>query len=257
MRLAKCFRAECLKLLTRPSLPLTVAGVLAAGIALAWLETPAVLQVMLSGDPGLAPGVDFENMGFDMVSACQLGMVVVGAMAASGEYEGSGLRASLLAMPSRTVLFAAQAAALALFCLVAATVSVVAISLTAQLRLGGYSVLGSGLSSDLARDWAGAVLFWVASALISFSLTHVFRSVVVPLFAMVCLSLSTYAALSLTALARFLPTTAGVLLFDPLSITVSYPDAAMSRPQAALVVAVWALVVGCLAAVLFARRPSR
>lgn len=257
MRLARYFRAECMKLLTRPSIPLTVAGVLAAGIALTWLETPAVLQLMLSGSPELAPGADFENMGFDMVSACQLGMVVAGALTASGEYQRDGLRTSLLAMPGRVSLLVAQTLALALFCLVVAALSVVAISLTAQARLGDYSVVGAGLPPDLALDWAGAILFWVASALIAFFLTHVFRSVVVPLFAMVCLSLTTYVALSLTSLARFLPTTAGILLFDPLSITASYPDAALSRPQAALVVAVWTVAIGCLSAVLFARCPGR
>lgn len=257
MRLARCFRAECVKLLTRPSILLTVAGVLATGIALTWLETPAVLQMMLSGSPDLAPGASFENMGFDMIAACQLGMVAVGAMAASGEYQRAGLRTSLLAMPNRASLLAAQTAALALFCLVAATASVASISLVAQARLGVHSVVVAGLPPDLARDWAGAVLFWVASALIAFFLTHVFRGVVVPLFAMVCLSLSTYVALSLTSLARLLPTTAGILLFDPLSITASYPNAALTRPQAALVVAAWIAVTGGLAAALFARRPGR
>lgn len=257
MRLARYLRAECAKLLTHPAIPLTAAGVLAAGILLTWLQTPTVLRMMLSGDPALAPGVTFENMGFDMVSACQLGMVAIGAIAASGEYRNDGLRTSLLAMPSRTSLLAAQAAALSLFCLFAATVSVVAISLVAQARLGAHSVIGAGIPYDLIGGWAGAVLFWIASALMAFFLTHVFRSVVVPLFAMVCLSLSTYVALSLTSLARLLPTTAGILLFDPLSITASYPDAALSRPQAALVVVVWVVAVGGLAAVLFARRPSR
>ncbi|MDY2788580.1 MAG: ABC transporter permease [Atopobium sp.] len=257
MKFARCFRAECLKLLTRPSISLTVLGVLTAGIALTWFETPVVLQMLLSKNPDLAPGASLENMGFDMVSACQLGMVAAGAMAASGEYREGGLRTSLLATPSRAALLTAQAAALALFSLVAATVSVVAISSVAQLRLGSYSLLASGIPSDLARDWAGAVLFWVASSLITFFLTHVFRSVVAPLFVMVCLSLSIYTALSLTAFARFLPTTAGILLFDPLSITASYPEAALSRTQAALVVAAWVLAAGCLSAALFVRRPGK
>lgn len=257
MRISRYFRAECVKLLTRPSIPLTVAGVLAAGVGIAWLETPSVLQAMLSGSPDLAAGTGFESMGFDMVSACQLGMVAVGAMTASGEYRRGGLRESLLAMPARLPLLAAQALALALFCTIAAAISVPAISLVAQARLSAHSIVGAGIPPDLALDWAGAVLFWVASALVTFFLVHVFRSVVVPLFAMVCLSLTTYVALSLTSLARFLPTTAGILLFDPLSITASYPDAALSRPQAALVVVVWAVAAGCLAAALFARRPGR
>ncbi len=257
MRLVRCFRAECLKLLTHPAIHLTAAGVLAVGLLLTWLQTPTVLQMMLSGDPGLAPGATYENMGFDMISACQLGMVAVGAMPASGEYQDHGLRTSLLAMPGRASLLAAQTAALSLFCLAVATVSVASISLVAQARMGSHSVIGAGLPPELLCDWAGAILFWVASALITFFLTHVFRSIVVSLFTMVCLSLSTYVVLSLTPLARLLPITAGVLLYDPLSITSSYPDAALTRPQAAMVVATWVAVAGCAAAALFARRSSR
>lgn len=256
MRLTRCFRAECIKLLTRPAIHLTAAGALAVGLLLTWLQTPTILQMMLSGDPELAPGATYENMGFEMVSACQLGMVAVGAMAASGEYQDDGLRTSLLAMPNRASLLTAQTIVLSLFCLAVAAVSVTSISLVAQARMGAYSVLVAGTPSELLCDWAGAILFWVASALIAFFLTHVFRSVVVPLFTMVCLSLSTYAVLSLTSLARLLPTTAGILLYDPLSITSSYPDAALTRPQAAMVVTAWVAIVGCAAAMLFARRPS-
>ncbi|MFC2706470.1 MAG: hypothetical protein ACFN02_11065 [Olsenella profusa] len=257
MRFARYLRAECLKLLTRPSIILIALGTLAGGIALTWFETPQTLHMILSGSPMLAPGVDFENMGFDMISACQLGMVSIGALAAAGECQPGGLRTSLVAMPHRVLLLVAQVASLTLFCIVASVVSVPAISLVAQLQLGDRSVVAAGLPPELLRDWVGAILFWVSSALITFFLTHAFRSIVAPLFTMVCLSLSTYVVLSLTALARFLPTTAGILLFDPLSITSSYPDATLSRTEAGLVMAAWTCAIGCLAAIVFVRRPGR
>ncbi len=61
----------------------------------------------------------------------------------------------------------------------------------------------------------------------------------------------------MTSWSKLLPTVAGVQLFDPASITASFPDATLATGTAAVVVAAWVVGLLVLAFLLFRKRGVR
>lgn len=117
--------------------------------------------------------------------------------------------------------------------------------------------MGGGVPAELALHWVGGTFYLVVCTLIAFFLTHAFRSAVAPLFIMTGMSFMTYILLSITTLARWLPTVVGVMLFEPDLVTSSYPEVAMSVPLSVAVLVGWAALSAAIAFALFSRRAAQ
>lgn len=245
-------RSELTKLLTLRSVAwsMLVAAVLVP--VLAGAVAPSVAASIRSDDPSLAPGTTPELVGLEWVVFGQLGLIVMGVLAATTEYGGQ-LGTSLVAVPSRARLLAHKALALTLVAALVAIVGVPGMSVLSQLGLGELSVIRDGVPASLLLRWALGCVYWVGMALIGLALGLLFRQALVPLFLLVTLSQLSLILVVLFRPLRFLPTASGVMLFDD-SIVAQLPDVAMGTGMALAVFLGWVVGLLGLAWVLFLRR---
>ena len=249
--------SELTKLLTLRSVWITLAATVVIVIALGWLSAPAVGEGLASNDPGLAPGTVAESVGLEFVLLGQIGMIVVGVMAAGSEQTGGQIKTSMVAVPARVSLILLKSAALLLVTLVVGAVTVPVLSLVSQAGLGDLGVISDGVPATLVWRWVGAVAYWVVIAQVAFALSSMMRQVILPLFLLVAVSQLSMMLVVLTPFSRFLPTVAGVQLFDATTITAAFPAAALTPSEATGCVLAWTLGLLAAAAALFRARDVR
>lgn len=248
--------SELTKLLTLRSIWITALLVIVIDVLAAWSQAAPVADAIRSGDANLAPGITPETVGFEWVALGLIGIIVIGVIAASSEYSSGQISTSLVAVPNRRRLFLSKVVALVIVVAAIGAVTIPALSLLSQFGLGDLSVIDDGVPASLVLRWLGATGYWVAMALISFAIATLLRQMLIPLFALIVISQLSLLQLLLSPMFVYLPTIAGVQLFDPGLITGSYPDAAIGLPAAALVTTLWTIALLAAAGVRFIRRDT-
>lgn len=234
-------RAELTKLVTLRSIWVTWLVTFVTVIVFGWSQAAPVGEALRDNDPDLAPGATPETVGFEWVALGMIGVIVIGVFAASSEYISGQIKTTLVAAPERRKLFAAKIVALTAVVTALGLATVPLLSLLAQHSIGELSVVDGGIPGSLVRRWFGAIVYWDAIALISFSFALLLRQALVPLFVVIVVSQLSLMLLLLSTNFTYLPTIAGVQLFDPGLVVGSYPDAELATGTAALVTITWTI----------------
>lgn len=205
-------------------------------------------EMLVTNSPELAAGVVPETIGLDGAAYAVLGFIVLGVLAGSSEAVGGQLRTSLVAVPRRGVLVSAKAAALAVVATALSVLVVVSTSLLSQLTLGDVGVIDGGVPTSLVVRWVGVVVFLVGMALIGMAVALVTRSGFVPMIVLIVVMLGGVMLLVLTTAATYLPTIAGMQMFDRGMFAEEFPGALLSTSQAYTVFLAWvvALLAGAV-----------
>lgn len=245
-------RAELRKLLGLPTAVVgLVLGVLIAPL-LVLVNAPATRASLADGTLGDPTDLGFRNLGIGLLGALILGVVSVSSefTATADDVPGDRqLRATLTAVPRRVRLLIAKGSALVL---VVAAQGV--ITATATLALTEV-VHGDTVPAPSAARVAGAILYWVLTALLAFAITLIARNGVITLTVLILnssvVSVS-YLLYKLTPLAAYLPDIVGPHMF------IRGMDLAVRIPPvtAGLVMTVWVAAFLALAAWLFQRRDT-
>lgn len=251
------FVSELTKLITLRSLWITAALTWLIVVLAGWSQAGPVGDALRTNDPGLAPGASPETVGFDWVALGLIGIIIIGVISASSEYVSGQLRTSLVAASNRLDLYLAKCAALTVFVTTLGILTVPLLSVLSQAGLAELSVIDGTVPASLILRWVGAIAFWDAIALIGFALGILFKQTLIPLFALIVVSQLSLMLLLLTPVFAYLPTVAGVLLFDAGLVTGSYPDADPGTPTAAVVTAVWTVGLVVVAGRRFSTRDTK
>lgn len=251
----RLIRSELSKLISLRSIWITSLLVAVLCILAAWSQAAGTGDAIRSNDPELADGVTPETVGLDWVALGLIGVIVIGVIAAGSEYTSGQLKTSLVAAPNRVRLFFAKIAALTALITVIGVVTVPTLSLLSQHGLGNLSVIDGQVPASLLLRWVGAIAYWVATALISFSIAILLKQNLIPMFALIVISQVGLMLLLLSTWFAYLPTIAGTQLFDP-GLTSYYPDAALGIPVAATVTAAWTVALLAIAGYRFVRRDT-
>ncbi|MBB6550505.1 ABC transporter permease [Nonomuraea rubra] len=204
-----------------------------------------------------------DDLALSLSAPGVIGVIVLGIVIMSSEYTATGkdagggrqIPATLTAIPGRARLLAAKAVVLAVLSTLVAAVTIGAAILMTQVILGEYASPPAQLIEAVGWRPAGAVAYWVLTALIAFSVTVVTRSGIVPM--VVFIANTTVVSVSflltrVTSLARYLPDVAGAQMF-----ATNYPAESMVGPvTGAFVMTGWAAVLLAIAAVVFVRRDA-
>ena len=204
-------RAELRKLL---ALPTAWAG-LAVGILLA----PAIALVNARyTHHAIETGTltDTSDLGLSELGIGLIGAMVLGVVVMSSEYTSTGddapgarqLTATLTATPRRLRLLGAKAAALTLIVAAQGAVTIAA-TLAVTHRLYGVAV-------PAPSRVAGALLYWVLTALLAYAITLITRTGIVPLTLLIVNSAVvsvSYLLTKVTSLAAYLPDIVGPQMF--------------------------------------------
>jgi len=196
--------------------------------------------------------VGLMELGIGLVGPMILGVVIL-----SSEYTSTGedapggrqLLATLLAVPRRMRLLAAKTTALVLVVAVQATVATAAtVTLTQVLH-------GDRVPVPAAGRMAAAVLYWVLTALLAYSIVLIARNGIVPLAFLVVNSTFvsvSYLLTKVTDAAAYLPDIAGAQMF----IRSSDFPVEIAPVTAGLVMSAWIAALLAVGALLFHRRDA-
>ncbi|HKU35359.1 MAG TPA: hypothetical protein VJP90_07390 [Paenarthrobacter sp.] len=253
----RLLQSELTKLITLRPVWITALVTFAVVVLMGWSQAGPVGDSLRSNDPELAPGASPATVGFDWVALGLIGIIIIGVTAASSEFVSGQVRSSVLAVPFRGRLYGAKCGALLLSVSAFGLLTIPLLSLLSQAAIGDLSVITHGNPADLVLRWLGAVLCWDATALIGFSLAILLKQSLIPLFVLIVVSQLSLLLLLLGPALAYLPTIAGLQLFDPGLVTGSYPDAALSLPAAAAATVVWTAGLLALAGWRFAARDVR
>jgi hypothetical protein len=245
-------RAELRKLLGLPTARVgLVLGTLTAPL-IVLLNAPYTRHAIDSGTL-----TDTADLGLRDLGVGLIGPMVLGVVAVSSEYTSTGddapgarqLTATLTAMPHRLRLLAAKTVALVL--VVAAQAA-----LTAAVTLTLTQVLyGDHVPVPAPPRVAGAVLYWVLTALLAYAITLVTRNGIVPLTLLILNSTVVSVSYLLTKVtdgAAYLPDIAGARMF----IRGGAFPVEIGPVTAGLVMTAWVGAVLAVGAVLFHRRDA-
>ncbi|GAA0969198.1 ABC transporter permease [Actinocorallia libanotica] len=229
-RLPRIVTAELLKLATLPVVLSTGVATIAAAPVLAALS-------------GAAAGTHAFGIVAGTVPFLQVGPILLGVLAAGGEYTGGQVRTTLTAMPRRLPVLAGKSAAALLVLLATGTAAAAAGAVTA--RSGRAPAFGS------VHVAMGIVAHLVAMGLLALALAVLLRSVLRPLAALLTLVFVASPLLGgLTEKAYLLPDQAGRLLHDPL------PGTTPGTWTGVVVLLAWLTGVGAAATAAFLVRDA-
>ncbi|MEU6719009.1 ABC transporter permease [Nonomuraea sp. NPDC046802] len=260
MTMLNAIAAELRKLVLLPSA--LVATVLGTGLTLVLTATSmASRRTKLDGgmpEDGLTLNLILEMPAIGVIGVIVLGVVVIGSEYTPTTKDAGGGRqiaVSLTATPNRGVLLAAKAIVLALVSGVLASVTVGAGILISLALLGSHAGSPGEVLAALGWRPAGAVAYWVLTALIAFAVTVMTRNGVVPMVVFIVntsvVSVS-FLLSRVTSLAKYLPDVAGAQMFAR-----NYPVEVRSEPLVGgLIMAAWAAVLLAVAAGVFIRRDA-
>lgn len=203
------------------------------------------------------------SLGLDLVGSSVIGVIVIGVFVMSSEYTpnskdagaGRQIVTSLISVPRRRSLLAAKTFVVAALTGVMAAVTILGAMLVFQLTLGEHGDSIGEVIDQLGWRIAGAISYWVLTALIALALTVVTRSGVIPLIVLIgnssLISVS-FLLTKVTPLAKYLPDAAGAQTFAG-----SYAAPDMLGPVAGgLVMATWTALLLVVAGWVFARRDA-
>lgn len=244
----RAFYAELSKLFSLPGIWLAfLIGVLGPA-AFAALDCIAEKEDILAGISTRLPEIGFIGLGFGVQ-----GVILVGVLAVSSEYavesseagHGQQIITSLTAVSSRLQVFLAKAAAVSAVTILLSILAIAAIMPVTRLILGEFAP---------AMEWtrlAGAVYYWMFTALIAFSFTVLTKNGMIPLTVlMINSSLVSFSVLlaKVTELAYYLPDRAGIDMF------MSMNNAYHTPLRGGLVMLAWTAALLTIAAIVFHRR---
>lgn len=254
--------AEVRKAFSLPSVYVAIAIATVGTVGLAALAASSRRSAMDRGDTRALRDSTLDA-GFDIVGPSVIGVVVLGVVIMSSEYApnrkdagaGRQILVSLTSVPRRGALLAAKALVVAVLTALLATVAILGGLAVTHAVLGEH---GQPLAAVLDQSgWriAGAIGYWVFTALIALAVTAVTRSGVIPLIVLLVNSSMvsvSFLLTKVTPLAKYLPDVAGVQSF-----TAHYPAEDMLSPATgALVMAGWAALLLVGAGWIFTRRDA-
>lgn len=248
--------AEITKLLSLRSILIASIVTVVLPILAAWSQAGVIAEALRTTDSDLAPGTIPETVGFEWVPLGLIGIFTISVVAASSEYVSGQIATSLVAAPGRTRLFVTKTAALLILITAVGVVSIPTLSLLSQVGLGELSLIDPSVPLSLVLRWMGAIFFWDAMALIAFAFAFLLRQTLIPLFVLIVISQLSLLLLLLTPWFAWLPTIAGIQLFDAGLITGSYPAAALDASLAVGVTAGWTTCLLTFAWLHFIRRDA-
>ncbi|NYF14188.1 hypothetical protein HDC34_002515 [Pseudoclavibacter sp. JAI123] len=249
--------SESSKLFTLRAVLITLAVSFVVPVLMAAVTAPSVGEGLRVDDPMLAAGTTPEVVGLEWIALGQIGVIIVGVLAGSGEFSGGQIQTSLVAVPNRFRLVLAKVSVLAVTVTLLGAVTIPLLSICSQLGLGSLSVLSDGVPVSLLVRWLGGVVYWTGIALIGFSFAVLVRQALVPLLVLIAVSQISLVLVFLTPWAKFLPTIAGAQLFDAAAVTAANPAAALDPGSAYAVFLLAVVALVCCAAVAFCRRDVR
>lgn len=244
-------RSEATKLFTaRPTWILALVTVLGTW-PMAWTNSastadlPADSELLFSSTP-----IPPEYQGLEMAGFGYVLVVVIAALWAGSEYgSGKQIRTTLLATPQRLRVFTAKAVLLA-----ALTAAIALLTMTGTLMIT-HATADTGIDPWALNPaiWAnigGVALAWTMTALITFAVGSLARTMILPVILVVPLVIGVGDFLAgFWTGAKFLPTTAGAAMYsDPDS--GGYLDPALGG----VVQAAWTAALLVAAAIAFTRR---
>ncbi len=236
--LARATAAELVKLAGLPAVLATVLATVAAGAALS--------AALAWSQPG---SVDAMQVTTQAIVFLQVGLVLVGVLAAGTEYAGRQIATTLTATPNRLRLLAGKTAAYLATAAATSLATVVVATTTAWVVLGARG-LRSTRGLDV-RPLLGAAGYLVLVGLLALALAGLLRSLVPSLVTMLALLLIASPLLAAaTEHARWLPDRAGSQLYLP------HDDPALTPATGALVLLGWVTATALAAALAFHYRDA-
>ena len=198
-----------------------------------------------------AQPLPIDYQGFDMMNLGLVLMIALGAVYAGHEYRSGLMRSSLLADPNRVRLYATKSLMLVVVISVTALLAMGVGTMIRHVSLGEFGLDPLALPAVVWVRVAGVALVWSAVGVMAFGIGMLARNALVPLIALLPLSVGLGDfLLTLWTPLRFAPPAAGASLYSP-------PDGIHLDPGlAALVMAGWALVTVVTAGVVFWRRDA-
>lgn len=262
MSLWNTLLAEIRKTATLPAAWAGTAVAVLGSAALTAVNARSVRSAAESGTPELVADTSTYETGFSAMPILgTVGAVIIGVIVFSSEYAadraesggGRQIATTLASTPGRTSLFVAKALTVLLFVALNALLAIPSSFAIAHLIIGDAGTEIVTHEEALARC-AGAVVYWMLSALIALAITALVRSGVVPLiFLIVNNSLVSFSLLltNLTPLAHWLPDMAGRKLFG-----IGGVEGGLEPIPGGIVMGVWALLALVVAGVVFRRRDA-
>jgi hypothetical protein len=230
--------AELIKLRSMPAVLTTMGGTVVSAAALS--------AVITASDRSADP----VHLIAQCITFVQVGLIVIGVLAAGIEFSGSNLRVALLATPNRMLLLAGKSIAFLAAATVTSAAAVCAGILTATL----VGAPGENLFTVRGSIWLlllGAWTYLTLIGLLAFTLAFLLRSLIPPLVAMLSLVLIVSPMLSsVTSNAQYLPDRAGSVLYQPEAGTTLNPAVGV------LVFVTWIAVIAAGAAARFCARDA-
>ena len=226
-----------------------------AGLVLGTLLAP-VLVLLRAGSVRRGP-VDPADVGLMELGVGLIGPMILGVVVLSSEFTSTGedapgarqLTATLLAAPRRMRLLAAKTTALVLVVATQATVVTAAtVTLTQVLH-------GDRIPVPAAGRMVAAVLYWVLTALLAYSIVLITRNGIVPLAFLIVNSTFvsvSYLLTKVTDAAAYLPDIVGAQMF----IRTSDFPVEIGPVTAGLVMSAWIAAFLAVGAFLFHRRDA-
>lgn len=233
-------RGELTKVWTVWSTPVTIALVFAVSVGLGVLNGSSTRSAIERGSDLVRPDFEPISSGFVGVQFGQLCLVAFGVLLVGNEYVSGTIRASLTAVPSRGLLYAAKLATGAAIALAVSAVTVVVAFLAAQRALGPHGVrLGDGES---VRAVIGAPLYLALMCVLAIGVATMLRGTALSLtvlFALIFVVGPVAASIDgLREVARYLPDQAG----SQVMMVGAQADPGMGPWTGLLVLACWAVV---------------
>lgn len=160
--------AELNKLVTLPSIWLTISGTFILNLALAAAFTSI-------GQQGAACSQSILDIGLATMGYLQAGFILLGILAACSEYTGGQIRSTLTVMPWRGLQLSAKLAALATITVTAALI-IAASGVLYTLFMMRDTAAGAGIEIDtMLKALAGATGYLTLTALLSAAIGSLLR----------------------------------------------------------------------------------
>lgn len=184
-----------------------------AVIGVSWLLTALVRRSIDSGRTDDVAGLEPASAFLVVLHYGQVGVLLLGCWMVYEEQERASLRTSLIAVPTRHVLFLSKAVVAGAASFLVAAVSVIGSYWVRSLVVGAAALTDGGAQD--ARVLSGYIAYWTMAGVLAFALSVLMRSGLVGLGVMLAtvLAVSTY-LLSLTPVSRFLPDQAGAQMYQ-------------------------------------------
>ncbi|MFI5490795.1 hypothetical protein [Micromonospora echinaurantiaca] len=227
--------AELIKLRTLPAVAAAVGATLLGvpGLAL-------VLQAAAPKPPGDAAASAATDAGIQAIEYGQVGLILLGVLAAATEYSGRQIHTTLKSVPDRPLLAAGKTVAHLMTAAVTAVLAVAALASVSERETSIGPLLG-------------AVAYLLLISVLAYAVALLTRDVLAALVIMLGLVYVASPLLTrVTTAARYLPDRAGTQMYQPAS---SY-DATLTAVQGGVLMATWVALTLALATVMFIRRDA-